>query len=38
MKTIKDWQINICLATYNGQKYLRQQLDSIIQQGYTDWI
>lgn len=25
------------MATYNGEKYLREQLDSIIRQSYTDW-
>lgn len=32
MKTI------ILMATYNGEKYLEQQLDSIITQTYSDWI
>lgn len=25
------------MATYNGEKYLRQQIDSILQQSYRDW-
>ena len=27
----------ILLATYNSEKYLRQQLDSVLNQSYTDW-
>lgn len=30
-------KINILLATYNGCKYLREQIDSILQQSYKDW-
>ena len=29
--------ITILLATYNGEKYLRHQLNSIISQTYTNW-
>lgn len=29
--------IDILLSTYNGEKYLRQQIDSIINQTYTNW-
>ncbi|MBU7554187.1 glycosyltransferase family 2 protein [Pediococcus ethanolidurans] len=29
--------VAICLATYNGEKYLSQQLDSILQQTYSNW-
>lgn len=29
--------IDILLATYNGEKYLNQQIDSIITQTYKDW-
>jgi len=29
--------IDILLATYNGQKFIKQQLDSIIRQKYLDW-
>ncbi len=29
--------IDICLATYNGEKYIRNQLDSIIKQTYENW-
>lgn len=27
----------IMMATYNGEKYLRQQLDSIVNQSFTNW-
>lgn len=29
--------ISIALATYNGEKYLRQQIDSILKQSYIDF-
>ncbi|MGM9745758.1 MAG: glycosyltransferase family 2 protein [Paludibacteraceae bacterium] len=29
--------IDILLATYNGEQFLREQLDSILAQTYTDW-
>ena len=29
--------VHIILATYNGEKFLRQQLDSIVAQDYEDW-
>lgn len=29
--------IDILLSTYNGQKYIQEQLDSIINQTYMDW-
>lgn len=29
--------ISIAMATYNGEKYLREQLDSILSQTITDW-
>lgn len=29
--------IDILLPTYNGETYLRQQIDSILQQSYQDW-
>lgn len=29
--------IHILLSTYNGERYLKEQLDSIIAQTYTDW-
>ncbi len=30
-------QVEILMATYNGSRYLSQQLDSIIGQSYKDW-
>lgn len=29
--------IEILLAVYNGERYLREQLDSLLRQSYTDW-
>lgn len=29
--------VNILLSTYNGEKYLAEQINSIINQTYTDW-
>ena len=29
--------IAILMATYNGEKYLREQLQSLYNQTYTDW-
>ena len=29
--------VQILLATYNGEKFLRQQLDSLFQQTYSDF-
>lgn len=37
MKT-QNFYIAICLATYNGEFYIQQQLDSILTQTYQDWI
>ena len=31
------YKVHIMLATYNGEKYLREQIDSILAQTYTDW-
>lgn len=30
-------QIAILLATYNGERYLREQIDSILSQSFTQW-
>lgn len=30
--------VAICMATYNGAKYIREQIESIELQSYTDWI
>ena len=29
--------VDVCLATYNGDKYLTQQLDSILEQTYENF-
>lgn len=29
--------VAICLATYNGEKYLKQQLESLLLQTYSNW-
>ena len=29
-------QIDILMATYNGEKYLREQIESILNQTYTN--
>ena len=31
-------KVEILLATYNGEYYLREQLDSILNQDYKDWV
>ena len=36
-KIIKNPKVQILLATYNGEKFLREQLDSIINQEYKLW-
>lgn len=33
----KSMTVAILLATYNGEKYIRTQIDSIINQTYTNW-
>lgn len=33
----ENTMVAICLATYNGEKYLAQQIDSIINQTYSNW-
>lgn len=38
MRAVKsDSRIAILMATYNGEKYLSQQIESILRQTYTDW-
>ena len=36
-KNNKNPKVQILLATYNGEKFLREQLDSIINQEYKLW-
>ena len=36
-KTVKDTQkIDILMATYNGEKYLEEQIESILNQSYKN--
>lgn len=34
---MKNVKVSIAMATYNGEKYLREQLDSILAQTISDW-
>ena len=31
------YMISIAMTTYNGEKYLREQIDSILNQSFTDF-
>ena len=31
-------KIEILMATYNGETYIREQIDSIINQTYKNWV
>ena len=31
-------KISVAVATYNGEKFIEEQIDSIINQTYTNWI
>lgn len=33
----RDIKVVIMMATYNGEKYIKEQIDSIINQSYTNW-
>lgn len=33
-----DKKVAILMATYNGEKYLSEQIESIINQTFTDWV
>ena len=35
---INDNTIAICMATYNGAQYLKEQMDSILKQTYENWV
>ena len=35
---INDNTVAICMATYNGARYLKAQLDSILKQTYDNWV
>ena len=36
-KIVNNRSVAILMATYNGEKYLREQIDSLIAQTYRDW-
>ena len=33
----QDKTIEIVMATYNGEKYIKEQIESVINQTYTNW-
>ena len=35
---IDNGTVAICMATYNGEQYLPEQIESILRQTYKDWI
>lgn len=35
---VYEYMVDILLATYNGEKFLHKQIDSILEQDYRDWI
>lgn len=35
---INETTVAICMATYNGDQYIAQQIDSILKQSYENWI
>lgn len=35
---ITENTVAICMATYNGEKYIREQIDSLLLQSYADWV
>lgn len=35
---VKETTVAIMMATYNGENHLREQIDSIINQSYQDWV
>ena len=37
MLNTDDKKIDILMATYNGEKYIKEQIDSIIGQTYQNW-
>lgn len=38
METHKENTVAICMATYNGEKYIDEQIQSILHQTYHDWM
>ena len=35
---INETTVAICMATYNGDRYIAQQIDSILKQSYKNWV
>lgn len=35
---ITENTVAICMATYNGEKFIKEQIESICLQSYTDWV
>lgn len=35
---INETTVAICMATYNGERYLEEQIDSILHQSYENWV
>ena len=35
---ITDNTVAICMATFNGEKYIQEQIESIVNQTYSDWV
>lgn len=35
---VNESTVAICMATYNGERYLGQQIDSILRQSYENWV
>lgn len=36
--TITENTVAVCMATYNGAKYVEEQIESICKQSYSDWV
>ena len=38
LRSIDEDTVAICMATYNGERYLPEQIDSILNQSYDNWV
>lgn len=36
-KIVYKNEVNILMATYNGEKYVSEQIESLINQSFTNW-
>lgn len=36
--SVSESRVAICMATYNGGRFVAQQIDSILHQTYSDWV